>query len=334
MNWKSIIATALITGVVTVVTGVFLFWWQTEKQELTYNSIQSIPFDDASNRLFIQQVEIKNSGDKPAEEVVFIVSFTDEIIQKSKITIDNAISHQKASNDKSIQLKIDNLNPGEGANISLLYQSPNSQSTGAAISLRAKGITGKLIGSSQKDSKVPIGIALVAAYAGVVAFLLSTKWGRTMLPIFLKTQVVGGSLISSQKNVIASALSMYGYPNKAIEYLNSSANRQYWVEADLLAAEAIIGDEKLKSDTIEILLVISNIPFISRTSKAIAYYNIARLFKAFGTDGERVEEYLELAKSLDKSEIEDRLSRDPIFLSEPESNDKLHADAPDVAPVS
>ena len=67
MNWKSIIATALVTGLVTVLTGMTLFWWQTEKSELTYNSIQSIPFDEPSNSLFIQQVEIKNSGDKVIE---------------------------------------------------------------------------------------------------------------------------------------------------------------------------------------------------------------------------------------------------------------------------
>jgi len=65
MNWKSIITTALLTGVVTIATGMLLFWWQTEKFELTYNSILSIPFDDASNTLFIQQIEIKYSGENP-----------------------------------------------------------------------------------------------------------------------------------------------------------------------------------------------------------------------------------------------------------------------------
>lgn len=75
MNWKSIIATALITGVVTIATGMLLFWWQAEKTELTYNSIQSIPFDDSNNKLFIQQVEITNSGDRVVEDVVFVLSF-------------------------------------------------------------------------------------------------------------------------------------------------------------------------------------------------------------------------------------------------------------------
>lgn len=313
MNWKSIIATAFITGVVTIATGMLLFWWQTEKPELTYNSIQSIPFDDVSNKLFIQQIEIKNSGSKPAEDVVLIASFTDEVIQKSKITIDNAISHKKESNDKSIQLKIDSLNPGEGANISVLYQSAESQSAGAAISLRAKGIAGKLIGSQKENSKEPILIALIAAYAGIFSFLLSTKRGRTMLPLIAKSLFLGRSLGGSPKNEIASALSLYGYPEKAKEYLNSGADRQYWVEADLLAAEALLGDIKLKKDTIQILSIICNVPRIASTSKAIAYYNIARIYKTIDTNDDKSTEYLDQARELDKPEIESRLSRDPIF---------------------
>jgi hypothetical protein len=316
MNWKSIIATALITGVVTITTGMLLFWWQTEKPELTYNSIQSIPFDDVSNKLFIQQIEIKNTGSKPAEDVVLIASFADEVIQKSKIAIDNAISHKKESNDKSIQLKIDSLNPGEGANISVLYQSTKSQSAGAAISLRAKGITGKLIGSQKENRREPILIALIAAYAGIFSFLLSTKRGRSMLPLIAKSLFLGRSLGGNQKNELASALSLYGYPEKAKEYLNSSADRQYWVEADLLAAEALLGDTKLKKDTIQILSIICNVPRIASTSKAITYYNIARIYKTLDTNDEKSTEYLEQASKLDKSEIKNRLLRDPVFQQE------------------
>jgi hypothetical protein len=314
MNWKSIIATALITGIVTIATGMLLFWWQAEKAELTYNSIQSIPFDDASNKLFIQQIEINNSGDKPVENVVLIISFTDEIIQKSKITIDSTISHETTKNEKTIELNIESLNPKENANISVLYQSPKLSSTGAKISLRAKGITGKLIGSSKKGSKESILIALFAAYAGIFGFFLSSKRGRTMLPFIAKSLILGKSLGDNQKDIIASILSMYGYPDKAKEYLCSGTNRQYWVEADLLAAEAILGDEKTKNDIVKVLLVISELPNIAKSSKAITYYNIARLTRTLSNNDERTEEYLELAKKLDKSEVEDRLMRDPVFL--------------------
>ncbi len=313
MNWKSILATAFITGIVTIATGMLLFWWQTEKPELTYNSIRSIPFDDASNKLFIQQVEIKNSGDKPAEDVVLVISLTDEIIEKSRVTIDSAISHQKAVDKNSIQLKIDSLNPQEGASVTLLYQSTKTKSSGAAVSLRAKGITGRLIGSNIKGKTESIWIALIAAYGGIAAFILSTKKGRVMLP-FVAKSLLTGQPIESQKNIIASTLSMYGYPEKAKEYLNSEANRQYWVEADLLSSEAINGDEKLKKDTIQILLKICKIKNMSESSRAIAYYNISRIYKSLGDDNDKIDEYLNLAKAIDKKKIEDRLSHDPVFI--------------------
>jgi len=310
MNWKSIIATALITGVVTIATGMFLFWWQIEKEELTYNSIQSIPFDDASNTLFIQQIEISNSGDKPTDDVVLIISFSEEIIQKSKISIENSISHKETSGEKSIELEIDSLNPGEGANVSVLYLSKKSNSSGAKISLRAKGVTGKPIGSNGKDNKKVIGIALTAAYAGLLSLVLSTKRGRIAV-----TNVLRGRLgASTQKHIIASTLSMYGYPDKAKEYLCSDSNRQYWVEADLLAAEAILENEQIMEDTIKVLHVISELENIAESSKAITFYNIARINKVLKKDDAIITEFLETAKKLDKSEIEARLLRDPVFV--------------------
>lgn len=327
MNWKSIIATALITGVVTIVTGMFLFWWQSEKSELTYNSIKSIPFDDSSNKLFIQQIEIKNSGGKPVEDVVLLLSFSNETIEKSKISIDQAISHSKEVKDKSIKLIIDSLNPDEGANVSILYQSNIELSSGASISLRAKGVKGKLIGSSKKQGKEFLGIALAAAYAGIFAFMLSTKRGRKILPLLVKSMILGRSLsIGEQKYAIASLLSMYGYPEKAKDYLDAGVSRKYWVEADLLASEAINGSEDLKKNTINILERVSEIPNINISSKAVVIYNIARLYKSLGADNE-ADEKLKSAKNLDKTEVEGRLMFDPIFATRRKSHKSMQLTA-------
>jgi len=334
MNWKSVLATALITGLVTVATGMLLFWLQSEKAELTYNSIKSIPFDEVSNSLFIQQIEIQNSGDESVEDIVLVVSFSEETLERHRILIDRAISHEKEVSEKAITLEIDSLNPGEGGSVSLMYRAATPGSSGAAISLRGKGVTGKLIGTEQESRKEPIWIALVAAYAGVFAFLMSTKRGRTMLPLVAKSVLLGRSLPRNQKYQIASALSMYGYPDKAKEYLNSSADRQYWVEADLLAAEGLNGDEKLVKDTIKVLLLITEIPNIASSSKAITYYNIARLFASLDSEKESVLECLRKARDLDKSEIESRMRKDPIFLARKEFNNQFQADAPSVAPVS
>ena len=317
MNWKSIIATALITGAVTVATGMLLFWWQSEKSELIYNSIQSIPFDDSNNKLFIQQVEIANSGDKVIENVVFVLTFSNEKIQKSKITIDKAISHKTKSDDSSIELKIDTLNPKEGAAVSILFQGSSTSTRAGAVSLRGKGVTGRPIGSSNKSSMVFISISVIAAYAGVFTFFLSTRFGRKIFPTLLKVAILGGPLASTgeQKDVIASLLAMYGYPERAKEYLQAGASRQYWVEADLLASEAINSDDKMKKDTIEILKQLSKVEVMRRESKAIVFYNIARIAESSDLDSSIIHQHLEIAKSLSKREIEKRLAIDPIFSS-------------------
>jgi len=53
---------------------------------------------------------------------------------------------------------------------------------------------------------------------------------------------------------------------------------------------------------------------MAESSKAITYYIIARIYKALGTEDEKAEEYLNLASNIDKKEIEERLSHDPVFL--------------------
>lgn len=44
MNWKSMLISALITGIVTAVTGSILIWVQSKEPNLTYDSILSEPF--------------------------------------------------------------------------------------------------------------------------------------------------------------------------------------------------------------------------------------------------------------------------------------------------
>jgi hypothetical protein len=324
MNWKSIIATALITGVVTIATGMLLFWWQTEKTELTYNSIQSIPFDDSNNKLFIQQVEITNSGDRVVEDVVFVLSFSDGVIQKSKITINGAISHKKRTDERTVELKIDSLNPRESASVSVIFQSSNAITEGGGVSLRGKGVAGKPIGTTDKNNRTPIFISLMAAYAGVFAFLLSTEVGRRTFSLIFKAVVFRRSLGSAneQKDVIASLLAMYGYPEKAKEYLQFGIARQYWVEADLLASEAIVADDKVRRDIIDILKQISELDVIFDSSKAIVLYNIARIAKSGNINNLDFNQYLELAKNLDKNEITKRIKIDPVFKMSSEANNE------------
>lgn len=312
MNWKSILATGLITGIVTIVTGIILFWWQGKEPKLTYNFVKSIPFDDGGSKVFIQQFEVLNSGNKIAEDISFIVQFPKSKIQKSSIRIDGAIKHKKEIKDDSITLTVDSLNPSEGLSLSVLLEGQSILLVDPNISLRAKGIIGEKIGISKNESQyaIAIGIALVAAYAGIFAFILSNKKYRKKLPLLINLLLGRTNHNNIQKNNIASLLSMYGFPEKAREYLNYGSSREYWVEADLIAAEAIAADDTTKKKMLQVLFHLVDFHDMASSSKAIVHYNIARIKKSLD---DNYEEQLNIAKEMSKDEIATRFKRDPIF---------------------
>ncbi|MFG1496856.1 hypothetical protein ABMA57_09495 [Saccharospirillum sp. HFRX-1] len=314
MNWKSILATGLVTAIVTIGTGIFLFWWQTKEPELTYNYVRSIPFDDSGSQVFIQQFEVSNSGDETAEDITLIIRFPESQIEKSNIRIDNAIKYQKDIKDDSVTLSITSLNPNEGLSLSVLLKNQSTLASEPEVSLRAKGIVGEKIGATKSEIKPAIGIALAAAYAGIFAFMLSNKRYREIFPLVIFKLLRGGSISSgSQKDNIASLLSLYGFPEKAREYLNSGSARRYWVEADLIGADAIASNEKDRKNMLNVLVHLAEEVDMASSSKAVVHYNIARIQKSLNL---QFQEQLDQAKSIDEKEINIRLKRDPLFSQE------------------
>lgn len=324
MNWKSILATGLVTAIVTIGTGVFLFWWQTKEPELTYNYVRSIPFDDSGSQVFIQQFEVSNSGDETAEDITLIVRFPQSQIEKSNIRIDNAIKYQKEIKDDSVTLAITSLNPNEGLSFSVLLKGQLTLASEPEVSLRAKGIVGEKVGSTKSEIKPAIGIALIAAYAGIFAFMLSNKRYREIFPLVLFKLLRGGSVSTgNQKDNIASLLSLYGFPEKAREYLNYGSVRRYWVEADLIGADAIASNEQDRKNMLNVLSHLVEEIHMASQSKAVVHYNIARIQKSLNLE---FQEQLDLAKSIDNKEIDIRLKRDPVFNQET-SNNQSQSDA-------
>lgn len=318
MNWKSILATGLVTAIVTIGTGVFLFWWQTKEPELTYNYVRSIPFDDSGSQVFIQQFEVSNSGDETAEDITLIVRFPQSQIEKSNIRIDNAIKYQKEIKDDSVTLAITSLNPNEGLSFSVLLKGQLTLASEPEVSLRAKGIVGEKVGSTKSEIKPAIGIALIAAYAGIFAFMLSNKRYREIFPLVLFKLLRGGSVSTgNQKDNIASLLSLYGFPEKAREYLNYGSARRYWVEADLIGADAIASNEQDRKNMLNVLSHLVEEIHMASQSKAVVHYNIARIQKSLNLE---FQEQLDLAKSIDNKEIDIRLKRDPVFNQETSNN--------------
>ncbi|HAB95246.1 MAG TPA: hypothetical protein DCE83_00160 [Enterococcus sp.] len=307
MNWKSILLNGLVTGVVTIGTGVLLFWWQAKEPKLTYNYVKSISFEDSGDRVYIQQFEISNSGDKTAEDVALYVGFPQAVVEKAKIVIDNSLVNTKAIGADSISIRVEDLNPGEGFSISAMVKSKSEVAVEPTISLRAKGITGEKVGSVQKKSYGAIIISLAAAYAGVFAFAIVNKRTRNGFLVLLGRRHGAGD----QRDNLASILAMYGLVEKAREYAVSEKSRKYWIEADLLAAEAINSDLETKGKILLVLKHISGFRRLVPTTQGIIFYNIARIYKSDGDP--QFEDYLHKSRAV-YPEVDARMLIDPVFV--------------------
>lgn len=316
MNWKSIIATAVVTGIVTVLTGMILFWVQSKEPRLVYSTVESVPFEGGQEYLSIFQVHIRNAGKKSAEDVVLLLSLRDGEIQKSQLSINPTIKHQIKADKTSFLLEVGTLNPEEEAKASLLLNNTKGKTVVPDISLRAKGIKGvEDSGNEQTPEFTAIGVALLSAYAGIFAFFLSSARNRNALFLLMRAVLRGKrvDLGPNQKYVIASALALFGLPEKARMYLSASGNKQYWAEAELLAAEAILEkDPEVQLKYIEVLRFITEQARILDESKAIVVYSIARIYKSIGNSA-IAQSMIDDARAIDRDQIEKRLTIDPLF---------------------
>lgn len=306
MSWKSILLNGLVTGVVTIGTGVLLFWWQAKEPKLTYNYVKSISFEDSGDRVFIQQFEVSNSGDKTAEDVALYVGFPQAVVEKAKVVIDNSIVNTKAIGGDSISVRVEDLNPGEGFSISAMVKSKSEVAIEPTISLRAKGITGEKVGSAKGKSYGAIVISLAAAYAGILAFAIVNKRTRNGILIIFGRRLGRGD----QRDNLASIFAMYGLVEKAREYAVSEKARKYWVEADVLAAEAINSDVEKKGRILLVLKHVSGFGGLAPTTQGVIFYNIARIYKSDGNP--QFENYLHKSREV-YPEVDARLLIDPVF---------------------
>ena len=55
INWKQIVLTAMITGIIAVITGIILYYFQKREPELTYSLSETIPFQGDKEALAIYQ---------------------------------------------------------------------------------------------------------------------------------------------------------------------------------------------------------------------------------------------------------------------------------------
>ncbi|MXY42229.1 MAG: hypothetical protein F4160_07115 [Rhodospirillaceae bacterium] len=312
MNWKSIIISGLITGVATLAAGLFLFWLQSKEPKLVYTNIISEPFVEGRDSRYIQQIDVVNSGETYLEDIRFSVAFAEAKINNHSIKIDSNIPYRKKVNESSLRLIIDSLNENEAVRISLILTASESQEMKPNISLRAKNIKGQLNEKSQKGDEFSILIALASAYIGLFAALVSTRRGRRAFQRMSRGLLLR-DFSGDQVYNIASALAIAGLAEKARSMLYPPRSRMYWIEADLLGAEAIESkDQNVRSKILAALNYLADSQEMASSSKAIVLYNIARVLEVDG-HGNQVIAALESARKVNSRTLEVRLKADPIL---------------------
>jgi hypothetical protein len=321
MNWKQIICTAIVTGLVSVGTGMLLFKIQNKQPILTYNVSESVPFQGDSANLSIYLVEIKNDGKKFVEDVQCNIDVQSANIVNKRFKTDDALPFTDICKSNNCRISIPLLNPNELLSVSILLSSNNQSEIKPKVILRAKGITGKPLKSqsSKSNEQITFIATIVSAYTAMLSLVIVTGRKRlfsVLLPFLPKriNQFLDDNKHSGeQEKVLAYLFGLQGIHPQVEYYLTHKSAPSYWSESDRIASIAISSNDNNTAESMKhVLLNLLNYARINPSSQAIIHYNIARIAKYLGIVNESKIHLYEAIKVLPKL-METRLSIDPIF---------------------
>lgn len=155
MKWRDVIAGSIATLVVTILSGVAVFYLTRSPEVkpseiLGYSIEQSASFESANNRVALVNVNLLNKGDAKADNVIGSIEFPFGSIKDKKIIPSSGRASGfviTSETDKQIDFSMPILLPKEGVSISFLMESSatpepkvflkSAKSIGEAISILA-----------------------------------------------------------------------------------------------------------------------------------------------------------------------------------------------------
>ena len=318
MNIRTIILTAVVTGVVAIVTGMTLYNLQLREPELVYKITEAVPFQGDKESFAIHHVEIDNKGKKKVNNVMLRLEVDNAIIKERKVSSSMAVPFTEEPSENIHDIKIPTLNPTEKVTSSLLVVSKDGAFNPIKVVLRGDGVTGRSSEiKNDRQLKTILITGLSSAYAGLfVLLLISNRYRKIARKIIRKGPfpfLTGTDVYSNQSENLASLLSIHGLPNLAAEFLNNRKHSYYWSESEYLASRAITDeDSELANKLLTIFKDLIDRNPMSASTKSIVNYSMARLYK-FIDDEQASIQHLNIAKKIDKYEVESRLNIDPLL---------------------
>lgn len=172
IKWLQIIVTAIITGLISLIVAIVVFNYTTEKVELVYEEFPISTFKNNHTKVGIINYSIRNSGQKTAKDVIFLIELPENaVIKEPNIKTSNTLTEYKIErkSNNSIVYKIELLYPSETCNFSFLAENILTKKN-VNVELRSKESIGKLFTPSD-DSVSPI-VVYISLTIGIVLIIL------------------------------------------------------------------------------------------------------------------------------------------------------------------
>jgi hypothetical protein len=138
--------------VVSIGGGMILFYLQSKEPKLVYQVDEILPFKSQKENLNIYRIKIKNTGSKPAENILTEVTISPAKIKDYNITTEFPIEFKSEKDSLEFKARTNSLNPNESYDISILAITNKDFPNKPIIKLSARGIIGKEVDGVSKNS--------------------------------------------------------------------------------------------------------------------------------------------------------------------------------------
>ena len=317
-NIKTIIASAVVTGIITVLTTLGINHFTSKSNKLTYATQTSIPFQKDSLNVKILNIDLFNDGDEPVEDIYGLIQFNMEQISDYKVKALPTLTYRESIEKNTFKISITSLNPSEKVSVSFLLSSSGSLDSIPKINFRAKGIFAEEKEESKSEDK-PSGLYRLILIAATLSVFLSSL----LLPFFrkyLKKAISisdddddikdGEQHFAEQNKILAYLCGVHGLTSEINRYLDLKTEVSYWSEADYFGNLALLQSGHADNNKrLLVLLDLLNYAQVAEESKGIVYYNIAKIYKALN-DSSKTKEFLDKAQKIIPLRVKQRLTID------------------------
>jgi len=187
INWKQIVITSIITGLVSLAVAIVVFFYTTEKTELTYEEFPISTFQSNETELSIVNYTIKNRGQKKAENVKLYIELPPiSRIKEPKIESNNPLVEFKiVKQEKNLIIyQVNSLYQFDNLNLSLLVENLKNKND-IKIEVRGNNSVGTLNDNNEKNiSPVVLYITLVLVIIFIILLIVLITTARKAAKAF------------------------------------------------------------------------------------------------------------------------------------------------------